>query len=111
MTKPRYGIKVSTILNAADKLSSDLEYLCSLVEKPDPEFIISDALIYARAVTALSNHVDFVLEDLAENDLSEDETYVKLSDEDIVMMNTYTEGTEDALEILEKVCGISLQNN
>ena len=106
-----YGIKVSTILNAADKLSAALEYLCSLTEKPDPEFPIADALVYSRAIIALSNHIDFVLEDLSENDLSEDEEYVKLSEEDLVLMSSYTESTEDALELLEKVCGIYLQNN
>ena len=107
----QYGIKVSTILNAAEKLTSDLDYLCSLVEMPDAEFPIINALAYARAVTALSNHVDFIIEDLAENDLSEDEDYVKLSKEDIISMNLYTEASEDALKLLEKTCGIYLQNN
>ena len=107
----QYGIKVSTLLNAADKLSQDLEYLCSLVEDPDLEFPIKNAISYAHAVMMLSNQLDFVLEDLSDRDLSEDEQYVKLSKEDIVTMNEYTESSEEALKELEKICGISLQNN
>ena len=48
VTKQKYGIKISTILNAAEKLTADLEYLCSIAESPDPEFPIMDALAYAR---------------------------------------------------------------
>ena len=107
----QYGIKVSTLLNAADKLSQDLEYLCSLVEDPDLEFPIKNAIAYAHAVMMLSNQLDFVLEDLSGRDLSEDEQYVKLSKEDIVTMNEYTESSEEALKELEKICAISLQNN
>jgi len=109
--KQYYGIKISTILNMAEKLTSDLDYLCSLVEQPDSEFPIVNALAYARAVTALSNHLDFVLEDLSENDLSEDEEYVKLTEDEVLMLNAGTEGAEAALKLLEKTCGIYLQNN
>ena len=61
--KQTYGIKVSTILNATDKLTEDLEYLCCLVEKPDPEFVIKNAVAYAHAVMTLSNHFRFILYD------------------------------------------------
>jgi len=103
--KQTYGIKVSTILNATEKLTEDLEYLCSLVEKPDPEFAIKNA------VMTLSNHLDFVLEELTSRDLTPDEDMVKLSEEDVLTMNEYTEASEVALEDLEILCGISLRNN
>ena len=111
MSKKQYGIKLTTILNAAAKLTADLDYLCSMVEQPDPEFPITNAIAYARAVNSISNHLDFVLEDIAERDLSEDEEYVKLSEEDVFMLNDYTENTEEVLMVLEELCGISLQNN
>jgi|ETNvirnome_2_130_1030620.scaffolds.fasta_scaffold03944_11 hypothetical protein len=111
VTQQFYGIKVTTILNAAEKLTADLEYLCSLVEQPDSEFPISDAIAYAGAVIALSSQLEFVTEDLAQNDLIEDETCVKLTKGEVVMLSEYTENTEDALAWLEKTCGISLQNN
>jgi hypothetical protein len=111
VTQEFYGLKVSTILNAAEKLTADLDYLCSLVEQPVAEFPIRDAIAYAAAVAALSNQLEFVTEDLAENDLSDDEDCVKLSKEEVLMLNTYTENSEDALERLEETCGISLQNN
>ena len=111
MTKQYYGIKVSTILNAADKLTADLDYLCSIIENPDPEFPVKNALSYAKAIIAISNQIDFFVEDIADNDLSEDESYVKLSEEEVIIMNDYNEETEEALEILEETCGISLQNN
>tara|TARA_Y100001937_G_C6886724_1_gene227164 strand:- start:74 stop:409 length:336 start_codon:yes stop_codon:yes gene_type:complete len=111
VTKQRYGIKISTILNAAEKLSDDLDYLCSIAEAPDPEFPISDALAYARAISAIANHLDFVIEDLSGNDLSDDQEYVKLSEDDLLLMTTLTETSEEAIKILEKTCGIYLQNN
>ena len=106
-----YGIKVTTILSATEKLTEDLEYLCSLVEKPDPEFKIKNAIVYAHAVMTLSTHLDFVLEELTNRDLTSDEELVKLSQEDIIAMNEYTEASEEALEDLEVLCGISLKNN
>ena len=109
--KQTYGIKVATILNATEKLTDDLEYLCSLVEKPDPEFIIKNAIAYAHAVMTLSNHLDFVLEELTNRDLTPEEDMVKLSEEDVVAMNEYTEASEEAIEDLEILCGISLKNN
>ena len=111
VTQEFYGLKVSTVLNTADKLTADLDYLCSLVEQPDPEFQICDAIAYALAVSALSNQLEFVIEDLAENDLSDDEIYVKLSKEELLMLDTYTTKSEEALATLEEICGISLQNN
>tara|TARA_Y100000592_G_scaffold43199_1_gene68657 strand:+ start:1133 stop:1477 length:345 start_codon:yes stop_codon:yes gene_type:complete len=106
-----YGIKVTTILNATEKLTEDLEYLCSLTEKADPEFRIKNAIVYSHAVMTLSNHLDFVLEELTQRDLTPDEDMVKLSEEDVMAMNDYTEASEEALEDLEVLCGISLKNN
>ena len=109
--KQTYAIKVSTILNATEKLTEDLEYLCSLVEKPDPEFRIKNAIVYAHAIMTLSTHLDFVLEELTQRDLTPDENMVKLREDDVVTMSEYTEATEEALEDLEILCGISLKNN
>ena len=111
MTTQYYGMRVSTILNAAAKLESDLEYLCSLVEQPDEEFKIVDALVYAHAVMAISQQLDFIIEDLSANELTEDEDSVKISTEELMTLNSYTDNAETALSALEKICGISLQNN
>ena len=59
----------------------------------------------------LSTHLDFVLEELTNRDLTSDEELVKLSQEDIIAMNEYTEASEEALEDLEVLCGISPKNN
>lgn len=111
MSNEVYGMRISTILNAVSKLTDDLDYLCSLVEQPDPEFPVRDAIVYTGAIAALSNQLEFMLEDLGENDLNEDETHVTLSNEEVMMLQTYTETAEEALELLEERCGISLQNN
>ena len=111
MTEPVYGLKITTILNAADKLAADLEYLCALIEHPDAEFAICDAVIYSRAVSAVATQLDFIVEGLSQNELSEDEECVTLSNEEIQMLNVYTNASEDALAELEEICGISLQNN
>jgi hypothetical protein len=111
VSKEYYGLKLTTVINAADKLEDDLEYLCSLVEKPDQEFSIIDAVAYSHAVVALTQQLDFIIEEISANELSEDEEYVKLSGEEIMTLNSYTENSEAALKALEKICGISLQNN
>ena len=56
-------------------------------------------------------YIQFVLEELTSRDLTPDEDMVKLSEEDVIAMNEYTEATEEALEDLEILCGISLKNN
>ena len=58
-----YGVRLDTVLNAIDELQGDLDYLCSLVESPDPEFKIADAVVYAQTVTAISSHLNFMIED------------------------------------------------
>lgn len=109
--KQTYGIKVTTILHATEKLTEDLEYLCSLVEKPDPEFKIRNAIVYSHAIMTISNHLEFILEELQERDLTPEEDMVRLSEEDVIMMNEYTEASEEAQKDLEALCGISLQSN
>ena len=111
MKKQQYGVRITTLLNAADQVSADLEYLASLVEQPHSEFPIVCALTYSHAVMTLSHQLDFISEDLSENELSEDQEYVKLSEEEISRLHSYTESTEEALAVLEEICGISLQNN
>ncbi|MEK9694879.1 MAG: hypothetical protein VW270_03885 [Candidatus Poseidoniales archaeon] len=112
MTKKQtYGMRLQTILHAADKLSAELEYLCSLVEHPDAEFVISDALVYSRALVAISNQLEFISVDLSSNDLSDDGDHVILSEDEVMMLSTYNDVTEETIKDLEEVCGISLKNN
>ena len=111
VTKQYYGIKIGTILNGIEKLTADVEYLSSMVEQPDPEFTVSNAVVYAHALSALANQLSFFIEDLTDKDLSDDGEYVKVSHEEVLMMNAHNEAAEEALFILEETCGISLQNN
>ena len=105
------GIRQETILRAVSSIYSDLEYLCSLLEHPDPEFRIKNAVSYSRAVMALTHQLEFFLEDIAENDLSDDGEHVKVSEEEVFMMQSYSENVELAIQELEETCGIYLQNN
>ena len=111
MSDHQYGIRQSTILNAIDSITRDLEYLCSLVEKPDGEFVLKDAVAYSRAVMALFHQLEFFLHDIAENDLSTDGEHVKLTTDEIFAMQEHAENAEETMKELEKLCGISLQSN
>jgi|TARA_R110000824_G_scaffold170946_4_gene348417 DNA-binding Xre family transcriptional regulator len=111
MSGQNYGIKITTMINAADKLADDLDYLCSLIEQPDVEFPITDAVVYARAVIALAAQLEYISEDLSENELNDEEDCVTLSQAEVMTLHSHTEGSEVALKILEEVCGISLQSN
>jgi hypothetical protein len=105
-----YGIKVYTINEAIIGISGDLDYLCSLIENPDPDFPIKDALVYCRAVSALCHQLDLA-EKIAENELSDDGEYVKVSEQELLAMGDNTDNTDDTLQELEEVCGISLKKN
>ena len=65
----------------------------------------------AHAVMTLSTHLDFVLEELTQRELTPEEDMVKLNEEDVIAMNEYTEASEEALGDLETICGISLRSN
>ena len=106
-----FGIRQDTIARAIEGTHSDLDYLCALIEHPDPGFYIRDAMVYAQAVTALMNQLEFFLEDISQNDLSEDGEHVKVSEEEVFMMQDLSENAELAIKELENVCGISLRKN
>jgi hypothetical protein len=110
MSEKTYGLRITTIDIAIQQLEEDVEYLCSMVETPDPDFIVRDAVAYSLAMVALLRHLEFA-EDLAENEISDDGIYIKVNDQELVMMREYTEGTEVALTHLEETCGISLRKN
>ena len=111
MSEQRFGLKVTTMINAADKIADDLDYLCSLAEQPDIEFPITDAVVYANAVMALNAQLEYISADLAENELNDEGDCVTLTQEELMTLTSHNESVEDALEILEDVCGISLQSN
>ena len=107
----QYGMKHSTILNAIATIRRDLEYLCSLLEKPDEEYILTDAVAYSRAIMALTYQLEFFIEDIHSNSLSDDGEHVKLTTEEVFTIQELSEDAELAMKELEKSCGISLQNN
>ncbi len=105
-----YGIRVYTINEAIVNISGDLDYLCSLIENPDPDFPIKDALVYSRAVAALCHQLDLA-EKIAENEMSADGEYIKVSEQELIAMGDNTDNTDDTLLELEEICGISLKKN
>lgn len=105
-----YGLRISTVETAIYQLGEDIEYLCSIIEDPDPSFVVRDAVAYSLALTSLLRHLDFA-EGLAENEVSENGLYVKVHDDELVMMQEFTKDSEEALLYLEETCGISLRKN
>ena len=105
-----YGIRVVTIDAAIDSLIGDLDYLCNIIEDPEAGYVVKDAVVYSIAVVAIMDHLDFA-ESLTNNEVSRDGNYIKLSEEELVMMSDYTHSTEAALKQLEEICGISIKTN
>lgn len=105
-----YGLRITTIDTAIQQLIEDVEYLCSLVEDPDPNFVVKDAVAYSLALTSILQHLNFA-EDLAENEISDNGIYIKVNDKELVAMQEYTKASEEALSHLEETCGISLRKN
>jgi len=106
-----YGLRVATIEVAIHQLSEDIEYLCSIIESPHPDFVVKDAVAYSLALASLLRHLSFA-EDLAEkNEQSTDGVYIKVNNEELLMMQECTKESETTLLHLEETCGISLQKN
>jgi len=110
MKKRTYGMKLDSLIRGIDTTEKDLNFLCSLIESPDEEYNIPDAVEYAHAIVALSRQLNYMISEISENDLTEDEELVMLSKEQLVTLNALTNAVEDAVGRL-RLCGISLKQN
>lgn len=110
MSNTHYGIRIKTIETAISQISGDLEYLCSLIENPDQDFPIKDALVYCRAVRALVEQLDLA-EQISENEIDQEGQFFRVSEKDLHKMGECTDDVEDSLLDLEEICGISLRKN
>jgi hypothetical protein len=108
-SKP-YGMKVDSLVRGIEVTQQDLDFLCSLVELPDEDYAIPDAIDYSCAVVALYRQLQFMVEELAGNPLTEDEDIIKLSKEELETLTDLSDAVEDALGRLRE-CGISLKQN
>ena len=106
-----YGMRRANLNRGIDLVSQDLNYLCSLIEHPDPEFIIMDAVIISAAIVALANQLDFMADEISSNPISDDGDFVKLSKEEVTLLNDLSEEAEASVERLEELCKISLKKN
>ena len=109
MKKKTYGMKIDSLLYGIQVTEEDLEFLCSLIETPDKEYQIPDAVDYSRAVMALENQLSY-MNQMSENDLTEDEELIKLTKEQLLTLNALSDEAEYALGRLRS-CGISLKRN
>jgi hypothetical protein len=105
-----YGVRIPTIETAILQVSGDLDYLCSLIEQPDQNFAIKDALIYCRAVSLLTEQLDLA-ERISGNEIDQDGEYFKVSEKELHLMGRITDDVDDALLDLEEICGISIRKN
>ena len=110
MKKKPYGMKLDSLIRGIEITQQDLDFLCSLVELPDENYSIPDAIDYSCAVVALYQQLQFMVEDLSTNPLTEDETIIKLSQEELETLTDLSDAVEDALGRLRE-CGISLKQN
>jgi hypothetical protein len=110
MKKKQYGMKLDSLIRGIEVTQQDLDFLCSLVEVPDEDYSVPDAIDYSCAVVALYRQLQFMVEDLSANPLSEDENMIKLSKEDLETLTDLSDAVEEALGRLRE-CGISLKQN
>tara|TARA_R110000824_G_scaffold232068_2_gene419971 strand:+ start:3436 stop:3771 length:336 start_codon:yes stop_codon:yes gene_type:complete len=110
--KKHYAMRTAALVNGVAIVSADLEFLCSLIECPDKEYQIPDAVDYSIAVLALTNQLAFMTEMLASasDDLSDKDSVIELTKEEVEIMNSLDQDSEDGLETLRE-CGISIKSN
>ena len=103
-------MKISSLLQGIEITQKDLDFLCSLAEDPDESFPIKDAVEYSFAIVALTQQLDYMMDEISHNDLTEDAELVKLTKEQLLTLNKLSDAVEDALGRL-RLCGISLKQN
>lgn len=106
-----YGVKVSSLEVGLDALGGELDHLLSLVESPDPEYKVQDAVLYCEAIATFSEMIEFLVGALSLNEISPDGVHIKMSSEEIVVMGHLSDTTEEIRGDLLKQCGISLAKN
>ncbi len=108
--KTYYEMKIASLDKGIEDATQDLEFLCSLIETPDREYHIPDAVEYSQAVVALFRQLDFMVEDLGATPLSNDQECVKLTRDQLLKLNSLSNEVDAALRRMRK-CGISVTNN
>ena len=73
MKKQKYGMPLESLLKGIEVTRKDLDFLCSLTEAPDEEFPIPDAIEYSYAIVALTTQLTYMVDNITQNELSEDE--------------------------------------
>tara|TARA_R100000995_G_scaffold84579_1_gene63741 strand:+ start:2369 stop:2701 length:333 start_codon:yes stop_codon:yes gene_type:complete len=110
MSAKTYGMNLDTLLFGIDKTERDLDFLCSLVELPDQEYRIPDAVEYSFAVVALSRQLEYMTIELSTNEVDEETNLVLLTKKQLTKLTNLSDNVEDALRRLRQ-CGISLEQN
>jgi len=110
MKKQRYGMPVESLLMGIEVTRKDLDFLCSLVEAPDTEYPIPDAIDYSTAIVALNSQLRYMVDNISVKELTEDEELFKISQKELLKLTELSENVEKALERL-RACGISLKSN
>ena len=110
MNKKTYAMNLNNLMNGIKVVGEDLEFLCSLVEDPDSEYKIPDAVEYSNAVVTLMNQLTFMVEEIDHHNLTDDGKFVILTKDEVNTLSVLSDAAEEALEGLRK-CGISIKNN
>lgn len=110
MKKQNYGMPVDSLIMGIEVTRKDLDFLCSLIEAPDTEYPIPDAIDYSNAIVALNTQLTYMVDNISTNELTEDEDVIKISQKELLKLTELSETVEKALERLRS-CGISLKSN
>jgi len=110
MKKHKFGMPVASLLQGIEVTRKDLNFLCSLVELPDSEFPIPDAVEYSYAIVALTEQLTYMVDHISTNELTDDEDVIKVSKKELLKLTSLSEKVEEALGRL-RACGISLKPN
>ena len=110
MKKQKYGMPVESLLKGIEVTRKDLDFLCSLIEAPDEEFPIPDAVDYSYAIVALTSQLTYMVDNIAQNELSEDEELITISQKELYKLTELSDKVEEALGRL-RACGISVKSN
>ena len=110
MSTKTYGMSLDSLLLGIDKTERDLDFLCSLIEQPDQEYKIPDAVEYAFAVVALSRQLEYMTIELSSNEVDEETNLVLLTKKQLNKLSSLSDNVDDAIRRLRQ-CGISLEQN
>ena len=109
--KSAYAMSLQTFLAGVDAAKKDLDYLEDFLKNPLEDFSIRNATDFCVAFTALIAQLDFMTDELATNEISNDGEMVYLSKDQVLSLSRYSDLATSTVKKMQESCKIDMEIN